>query len=186
MTSEAVQHLLREHRTFGRILGAFAGMLATVEAKKSVARGDIATLVDYMSELSYIRHEEKEETILLPALARLGLDWESGVLPHVRREHREERYLLRSLRHSALQVSDWSEDDRLHFLSIGRELVTFMKHHLAEEEAQLFPAAEQRLTPAADQAMLDEFTAFDRELDRVPDSAELKARAEGVMARYAA
>jgi hemerythrin-like domain-containing protein len=186
MASEAVQHLVQEHRMFGRILAALGGILASVEAREDVPHADIATLVDYMSELSYIRHEEKEETILLPALARLGLDWESGILPHVRREHRTERYLLRSLRQSALQLSDWSEDDRLHFLSIGRELIDFMKHHLAEEEAELFPAAEKRLTDAADRAIAQEFTSFDRELDRVPDSGTLKARAEAIMARYTA
>ncbi len=142
-------------------------------------------LVDYLNDLSYLRHEEKEKTMLLPALQRLGLDWNYGLLPRVRQEYRMERYLFRSLRQSALQSSDWSVDDRQHFLSVAREFIAVYRNHMRMEEDQLFPLAEPRLANTeVDAALAGEFTKLDHELRRVPGSEDLRQRGESVAEKY--
>lgn len=183
--SQTVQHLMREHEFLRKLLRTIEALLDGVERHAPVSREDLALLIDCIGDFSYLRHEEKEESLLLPALERLGMEWESGPLPHVRREHRQERYLLRSLRHSAMQSDEWDEEDRRHFLSIGRELLEFTRRHLESEEAYLFPEAEARLTPELDRKLVEQFVALDRDLDAARDSRTLRERAAEVLERLA-
>ncbi len=184
--SEAIGHLLEEHRTISRILSAFERLLDSVETSQVVEHSELVPLVEHMGDFSSLRHEEKEESLLLPALERLGMTWDTGPLAYVRREHRQERYLLRSLRQSCLQTAAWDAEDRRHFVAIGRELVAFSRRHMQNEEDFLFPEADQRLSPEIDRELATQFRALDRELDRMPDSMSLRARAMALLQRFGA
>jgi hemerythrin-like domain-containing protein len=184
--SEAIGHLLEEHRTISQILSAFERLLDSVETARAVERSELVPLVEHIGEFSSLRHEEKEESLLLPALERLGMTWDTGPLAYVRREHRQERYLLRSLRQSCLQTDEWDAEDRRHFVAIGHELVAFLRRHMRNEEDFLFPEADQRLSPEIDRELVTQFRALDGELDRMPDSMSLRARAMALLQRFGA
>lgn len=184
--SEAIGHLLGEHRTLSQIISAFERLLDSMETSQFVERSELAPLVEYLGEFTSLRHEEKEETLLLPALERLGLSWDTGPLAYVRREHRQERYLLRSLRQSCQQTNEWDAEDRRHFVAIGRELVAFLRRHMQNEEDFLFSEADTRLSPEVDRELVTQFSALDRELDQMPDNKGLRARAMALLARFAA
>jgi len=187
MTTQTTSHLAQEHRAFERALDAFSAFLDRVERDPSTdpeltQRQMVWPLVDYLVDCLLLRHEEKEETIVLPEIARAGADWNDGALPHVREDHRHGRYLLRSLRYSLHQSRRWTVDERRHFLSIGREWVKFNREHMGREEAHLFPLIERFLTPARDQGVLVHLQKVDKEVEEFRGASELTAQGEALIA----
>lgn len=159
---DAFEQLSEEHGQIRSMLDSFEKFVTEVERQEISARGELARFVGFFREFVDLRHHDKEEAILLPALARHGFHWSDGVLYQIRQEHDQERYLVRSLRHVALQADSWSDADRRHFSAIARELIGFLRMHMAHEEQLLFPEARRRLPAevileiAADFARLDE------------------------------
>ncbi len=182
--SETVRHLLSEHHTLASSLAAFEHLLDEVEEGKKPDRALLRVMVDCISDFCSLRHEEKEEALLVPELERLGMEWDTGPLAYTRREHRQVHYLIRSLQHDCHQRDDWDGEDRRHFVSIGRELISFLTHHMKHEEKYLFPEAEARLTPEIDAELAARFEEIDQELDHDADNQSLQARAALLVARF--
>lgn len=182
--SETVRHLLSEHRTLASTLAAFEHLLDEIEEGQKPDRALLRVLVDCISDFCSLRHEEKEEALLVPELERLGMEWDTGPLAYTRREHRQVHYLIRSLQHDCLQRDNWENEDCRHFVSIGRELIAFLTRHMKHEEEYLFPEAEARLTPEIDAELAARFEEIDEELDHATDSQSLQARAALLVARF--
>src|SRR5690606_35073210 len=138
MSTRTTTHLRNEHESARNLLGAFSRYLDDVEARGIPDSREPKQFIDYLGETFFQKHEEKEEGILLPELARMGLSWTDGSLAHVRQEHRQGRYFLRSLRQALRQGDAWTNEDRTHFLSIARGWIDFLEEHMNREERILF------------------------------------------------
>lgn len=169
-----------EHLRIARVLNALEQLVKVADAGDDPAREDVDACVRVFREFVDLGHHEKEETILFPALSAAGVDWESAPLARIREEHRQERYLLRSLRHAARQQTAWSVDDRKRFVSIGRAFLELQRAHIAHEE-QVFPMLQARLTPEARDAASDAFARLDQSLRDMDELAELE---RALCARY--
>jgi hemerythrin-like domain-containing protein len=174
---DPVEHLIAEHRLIAEAVNAFEEYVDRVQARQDPPRADLERFVRFFREYVDLGHHDKEETLLLPALVRAGLDWDGGPIARIRRDHDLERYLMRSLRHAALQVEDWTDFDREHFLAIARELIAFTRTHAECEETLLFPEIRRRLSPAAYEALAADFARLDAE--RGNDAAPPALRALG-------
>lgn len=172
---DALEHLSEEHRLITTALDAFEQYVERAERGEPVDRDDLEQFVVFFREYVDLSHHDKEESILLPALVRVGFHWDDGALLRVRREHDQERYLARSLRHVALQVTEWSADDRRRFISVARELIAFQRAHIDREERLLFPSARARLSDEMNQQIADDFSRLDQE--RLGDAAPPRLRA---------
>src|SRR5690606_16685346 len=93
MKTEAISHLVEEHREIGRVLDAFENFLRESRERCKNTGLDVLleprqlwAILDYLSEHLLMRHEEKEELCVLPALARHGLSWSDTDLQHTRQE----------------------------------------------------------------------------------------------------
>src|SRR5690242_20556905 len=96
MQPGASDALTRGHLQIRRPLDAvetYAFLLAQPGDAPAVDARHLWPTLDYLTEVLLLRHEEKEETVLLPALHHLGFPWNDGPLAGVRREHRQGRYL---------------------------------------------------------------------------------------------
>ena len=164
------------------VLDALAG---AVQAGEALERGDLDAVIDYFREFGDLSHHDKEETILVPALIEAQLSWYDGPLAELRREHRQERYLLRSLRHLAHRKLDWSSDDRSHFVSLAREFTAFLRGHIERENTVLFPLAREKLPPEKQHEIVAEFKKLDSEL-AAPDHVAIGERARAVARKYQA
>lgn len=174
MSAATTGHLKREHEQIEEVLGAFERYLELSKvADQGPDRHELWGLLDCLSENLLIKHEEKEETVLLPELFRHGLSWSDGTLAHVRQEHRHGRYLMRSLRQACHQTLEWSRDDRRHFLAVGREWIDFLRHHMQQEEALLFPFLDRDLDADQDRQLTREFEAIDFDFSTMPDARSL-------------
>lgn len=186
MSTKTTLHLSREHRRATHLLAAFRRYLKHVEDANIPDSREPSGLIDFLAESLFQRHEEKEEGLLLPELARMGLSWSDGALADVRHEHRQGRYLLRSLKHAMRQGAAWSTEDRAHFLSIAHEWVDFLRDHMLREEKVLFPFVDGRLAEDIDELLTSQFEQIDREYEEMPDFAELEKAGQAFVAKYGA
>ena len=178
------QYLGNEHRELTRMLAVLESMAEGVAAGATMDRDDLDVVMDYFREVGDMSHHDKEETLLVPALVRHNMDWFHGPLAELRRDHRQERYLMRSLRHAARQTRDWSEEDKRHFVSVARAYIDFMRAHFTKENEQWFVEAARRLPPEEQAALLRSFEKFDADMQALPDFAALKARALSLLDKY--
>lgn len=192
MKTEAISHLVEEHREIGRVLDAFENFLRESRERCKNTGLDVLleprqlwAILDYLSEHLLMRHEEKEELCVLPALARHGLSWSDTDLQHTRQEHRHVRYLMRVLRQAVHQTRSWSADDCRHFHGTGDDLVAFLRRHMSAEERHLFGKLDADLSPAEDADMVAEMLEIDRDFLAMPDAQKLHAAGEEFQRKYA-
>lgn len=178
------QYLGNEHRELTRVLGVLDHMVQNVAAGRSIDREELDALVDYFREVGDMSHHDKEETLLVPALVRHHMDWFDGPLAELRRDHRQERYLTRNLRHAARKNSDWSEEDKRHFVSMGRAYSDFLRAHITRENEVWFSVAAQVLPEAVQAELVSSFEKFDRELLDLADFVATRERALQLIDKY--
>ena len=185
--SKAIEHLLREHVLIQRSLGAFQAFAATLHSGSSSAqhRQELWPLLDYLCEVVMLRHEEKEETLLLPELSHRGEPWNEGPLAGTRRDHRHGRYLVRSLHQALHQAQAWTRDDERHFGALVTEWINFNRGHMEREERILFPLAAKDLDAFTHDRLAACFEKVDAEVAALPGSRELTERAEAFLRQFA-
>src|SRR5262245_42397572 len=135
---KAIESLVREHQTIARLADALEAYAGRIERGRSVDEADLSRFAAAFSEFAECIHHEKEEGILLPLLARHGSRWETGVLPEVRRQHRQETYLIDVLRQAGERAPDWNNEERRHIVAAVKGLVDFQRSHHGLESTQLF------------------------------------------------
>jgi hemerythrin-like domain-containing protein len=180
----AIQHLLEEHRMIAHVVDAFEKYVERIEKGPAPPRADLERFVRFFREFIDLGHHDKEETLLLPAVVQAGMAWDSAPLQRIRRDHDLERYLMRSLRHAALQSEDWSGEDRMHLLAIARELIAFARAHAECEELLVFPEAERRLPAAVSERLALDFSRFDAERTKDGAAPMLQALGQTLIRTY--
>jgi hemerythrin-like domain-containing protein len=189
MRSPATEHLIQEHHHIRHCLDAVEAFTTLVERvgheSETVDRHELCPFLDYLIEVLMLRHEEKEETVLLPELQHLGFAWGDGPLSHVRRDHRQGRYLVSALRQATHQRSAWTADDLRHFVALSREWLAFNRRHMQLEETVLFPVAAVRIHPVLQETMTARFVAIDHEVDQLPDAQRLTREGRHFLERLA-
>ena len=180
------QYLGNEHRELARMLDVLDQMVRLVAAGGSLDRQELDAVVDYFREVGDMAHHDKEETLLVPALVRHHVDWFGGPLAELRHDHRQERYLTRNLRHAARKAQEWSEEDKRHFVSIGRAYSDFLRAHMARENEVWFSVAAEVLSASAQAELVESFEKFDREMLELADYVAIRERALALIDKYRA
>jgi hemerythrin-like domain-containing protein len=180
---QAIESLIREHQTISRLADALETFAVRLERGSGVDGPDLARFAAAFTEFAECIHHEKEENILLPLLSRRGSRWETGVLPAVRRQHRQETYLIDVLRQAGERAGTWSSEDRRHIVATAKGLVEFQRSHHMLESTQLFPLLPHFLDEQ-DQSQLRE--ALEK-FDHLHEQRVLAAQAQidALAARYA-
>lgn len=181
MSKASVEHLLKDHRKVLTVLQAFRNFL---EVSAEHDRRELWGLLQGLSEGLFLIHEEKEEIVLLPELARHGLSWSDGPLAHVRKDHRHGRNLFRNLYQSTHQREDWREDERERFVRLGGEWANFLTGHMSQEEKLLFPFMDAELTEDQDASLVRQFEALEKEFSEMPDAGQIALAVKDFVERY--
>lgn len=179
-----LESLIEEHRLITRLITALAEYAERTRREAFVEREDLANFTRFFKDFADGVHHEKEENILLPLLTRGGASWDHGVLAEVRREHRQERYLIEVLCYACERSGAWTKEDRRMVASTAFELVEFQRAHLRKENEGLFPEVLRRLDPAGRQQLATELRRFDAAPRRREQLRELATLAEELIARY--
>jgi hemerythrin-like domain-containing protein len=159
--------LVGEHALLTKCLNALEVLANRLESSQDARAqaelvADLGAFVSFLNDFGEMFHHVKEEDVLLPALAHAGFAWDSGPLAHVRKDHDQERYLVRVLEQAASQEGGWSREDRRHAVATVRAFIEFLREHLRKEDETLVPAVAAKLSAEQTTAIDDELTAFDR------------------------
>jgi len=179
---KAVESLIREHQVIARLADALELYAEHTKQGRPPDAADLGHFAAVFTDFAERIHHEKEENILLPMLARHGVRWDDGALPAVRREHRQETYLIDVLRQAGERAGSWNHEDRRHIAASAQALVEFQRKHHALESSALFPLLPTRLDATALAELQTALEKFDREHQSL--RADTLARAEGLIGRY--
>lgn len=180
---KAVESLIREHKLIGRLADALEVYAQQTKHGPPPDALHLALFAAAFIDFAECIHHEKEENILLPMLARHGVRWHDGALASVRREHRQETYLIDVLRQAGERAASWHDEDRRHISAAAQALVDFQRHHHALETAQVFPLLGSSLQPKDLADLQQALETFDRRHE--PQQAAVLERMEVLIARYA-
>jgi hemerythrin-like domain-containing protein len=182
---DAIDLLLREHELIRRMVDVLERYIARVDSGVEQGRHELVLLVTFFREYVDLSHHEKEESILIPALVRAGMSWDSGPIEEVRREHNLERYLTQALRHASLQAKTWSVHDRKHLVDVARSFLVFLRKHMTKEEELLFPAMRERLAAEALEDLTHRLRRFEEAREASGDAEITRRLAEELLERSA-
>ena len=162
MTHTATRIILEEHAALSAMLRSIPLLLA--QHRRQGTLPDFATLramLFYVDEFPEKRHHRKETELLFPKLrARTPLS--RDMLDHLDAEHACGERRIRDLEHALLAFEMMGEPRREAFEQAAERYVSFYLAHMAMEEQQILPLAEQVLTEA-DWAELDDAFAGNRD-----------------------
>lgn len=178
------EQLAEDHVVIERTLDAFEGMVESVERGSPASRRDSADFVTFFEEFADTTHHDMEEEILIPALVEAGYDWYDGPAARLRREHRHERYLLRSLRDLVFQGIAPRSEGAARFASVARTFIDFVRQHIDRETNHLFAAARDKMTSASLAKVNHQLERFSAELRQRVDLPRLLELSNELCARY--
>lgn len=178
--------LLREHRTIIRLSDALEVYAQRLSGSPGEASpDDLGCFSEVFREFVDLMHHEKEESLLLPFVVEQGFDWDWGTVPEIRREHRQERYLIDVLCQASTRAGTWSRDERRLIAATASALADFERRHLAKENLEFFPSVLARLSPSAQTELRIKLERFDAQPDQRDRSRRMLSIARALIERYA-
>jgi hemerythrin-like domain-containing protein len=181
---KAVESLILEHQLIARLADALEIYGHQTKDGRPPDATHLGLFASAFIDFAECIHHEKEENILLPMLVRHGVRWDTGALPSVRRDHRQETYLIDVLRQAGERAASWHAEDRRHIAAAAQALVDFQRHHHALETAQLFPLLATHLQAPDLDELQQALERFDQRHE--PERMAATARIEALIARYEA
>ena len=176
--------LVNDHLLLRSVLDAFEVFQHQVEAHRALNREDLERFTDFFRLFGDEYHAAKEETVLLPSLARSGVEWQHGALAQSRREHRQQRYLVRVLSQLAKQEDAYGPEALRRVASQARAFSTHMRAHLNMEDDRLFPLMDG-LSPEQREQLENALDAFDDSPLSADALSHARESVAALVARYA-
>ncbi len=182
--SQTTQHLREEHAQARRFLRAFLQFLKQIAEDTALDSRDALGVMEFLSESALLRHEEKEESLLLPELARMRETMVPEALQKIRAEHSVGRELLEEMRGEMFRGSDWGPGERARFAAAGTRWVEFLLRHMLAEETYFFPVVDELLSADIDALLVRDFQRVDEEFDQMADACILRTSGDAFIRRY--
>ncbi|MEO8178903.1 MAG: hemerythrin domain-containing protein [Deltaproteobacteria bacterium] len=179
---KAVESLILEHQLITRLADALEAYAGRTREGRPPDAAHLGLFAAAFTDFAECIHHEKEESILLPMLVRHGVRWDTGALPSVRRDHRQESYLIDVLRQAGERASSWHAEERRHIAAAAQALVDFQRHHHALETSELFPLLATHLRAPDLDELQQALEKFDR--GHEPQRVAAIERIEALIACY--
>jgi hemerythrin-like domain-containing protein len=159
---DAIETLMNEHRLIERVIDALVAFAGETSRKVGDDRAELGRFVTFIRELADQVHHGKEEEVLFAAMVEAGFPRQAGPVGVMLAEHAEGRRLVGLLRALSEQPAPWADAERQLLVEAANGYGGLLRSHIHKEDAILYPMAEQRVPPAA-QERVDALCA---ELDR--------------------
>ncbi len=161
MSKNLTEILEAEHRVIEKVVAAARELNAKFEAGR---KSDVALLhrvVDFMRIYADQCHHGKEEQLLFPALAKLGVPVEGCPLGALKAEHIRGRIQVASLAEGADLLAAGDEQGLEKIKKGLSGIVSLYPNHIWKEDFLLFPMTNKVMGRDEQQAMLQPFMDVD-------------------------
>lgn len=157
--------LMREHRLIERCIPVLTSQVRRIRKEKTIDLFIIGTVVDFFRTYADRTHHGKEEEILFRSLATKALSPEHArVTAELMDEHRYARSVTRDLVAAKERYLQGDAASLAGVLSSLETLAGFYPKHIEKEDRHFFFPILDYFTRQEQDAMLDEFSAFDRKM----------------------
>ncbi|EFK09987.1 hemerythrin HHE cation binding domain protein [delta proteobacterium NaphS2] len=157
--------LMIEHRLIERMIEIIKRMLHKVEIEKSVDPLLVDKTIDFIRIYADKTHHGKEENILFRALEKKDLSEKDQVLmEELISEHILGRETTKKLVEANDRYRNGNKSALSEIISNLGFLIDFYPTHIEKEDKVFFPSARKYFSEEEDQAMLEEFWEFDRQM----------------------
>ena len=157
--------LMIEHRLIERMLAIIQDALAEAEKTGKIDLVFVDIAVDFVQTYADRTHHGKEEDILFRDLKTKGLsEADQRVMDELIEDHVFGRITTKALVEANTRYRNGDSSALEEIVRCLHTLVDFYPKHIEKEDKVFFPASRAYFSEAEDQAMLDEFWAFDRKM----------------------
>jgi hemerythrin-like domain-containing protein len=154
-----------EHRLIERMLTVIKGVLAKIESKHVVDPVFVDIAVDFIRVYADRTHHGKEEDILFRELNKKALKSEdSQIMKELIEEHVFGRQTTKALVEANTRYRDGDETALADIAANLKTLTEFYPKHIEKEDKKFFPESRAYFTDEEDQAILEGFWEFDRNM----------------------
>ena len=154
-----------EHRLIERMLLVIKGILTKIESKHKVDPVFVDKAVDFIRVYADRTHHGKEEDILFRELKKKALTSEdSQIMKELVEEHVFGRQTTKAVVEANTHYRNGDETALADITAHLKILTEFYPRHIEKEDKVFFTSSRTYFTDEEDQAMLEEFWEFDRNM----------------------
>jgi hemerythrin-like domain-containing protein len=139
-------NLIDDHRLILTVLDALERFIGKVEAGAELDLVELNRFAVFLREFVDLIHQEKEETLLFPAMARLGYARGGAPIAHVHAEHDREHKLIFELRQVVVRDRPFSSTKRARIVGLVHEIIAFLREHIRKENELLYPTVKSEFS----------------------------------------
>ncbi len=156
--------LAAEHARIEAVGGALDAFADRMVAAGGVDLHELVRFVTFFRGYAEGLHHQREESVLLPALALAGFAPDSAPLGFIRDQHRQEERLLFDVGKVVSAKAPWSPEQLVRMAEALHAFVTFERGHMQKERELLLPHAAQQV--GHNQVFADELTRLEARFER--------------------
>ena len=157
--------LMVEHRLIEKMIALVREQLPLIQERDQVDPVLLDTVVDFVRTYADRTHHGKEEEILFRDLATKAMSpRDQRVMQELIEEHRYGRSVVAKLVQAKQDYLQGQQDALPRIVEQLRALVAFYPKHIEKEDKDFFPNSERYLSEPEQQAMLQGFWEFDRQM----------------------
>ena len=153
----AIEDLIAEHRGIERMLNILEEVADRLDAGRRVERDDMAAMLEFIQVFADRCHHAKEEDLLFPAMASMGISQEGGPIGVMLHEHGVGREHVREMAGALAGAADGGRAASQAFSEHARAYAQLLRQHIDKEDHVLYPLAERLLGREEDERLYEGF-----------------------------
>ena len=157
------QILQDEHRIIERVLDCLERLAERGRAEGRLDVGPARDAIEFFRGFADRNHHGKEESHLFPMMEQRGFSPDAGPTAVMRREHEQGRQLVGAMADALDSASAGEAVGVEAFLGAAHDFINLLRQHIHKENQILFPMAEQALTAADKEKLLEAFARVNSE-----------------------
>ncbi|MEI8376272.1 MAG: hemerythrin domain-containing protein [Planctomycetota bacterium] len=155
--------LSEEHRVIEQVLDCLEKMAQNCMADGQLDKTSAEQALDFFRNFADRCHHGKEETHLFPAMEAKGFSRDGGPTGVMFHEHDQGRAHVQGMADAVEEAAAGKSKAVTQFITHARGYVDLLRGHIEKEDHCLFTMANQTLTAADQQKLLDAFENVEHE-----------------------
>ena len=151
------EDLEAEHRGIERMLAILDTISGRLEAGQAVDTGHLDQILEFIQVFADRCHHAKEEDLLFPAMASMGISQEGGPIGVMLHEHGLGREHVREMAGALAGAADGGRAASQAFSEHARAYAQLLRQHIDKEDHVLYPLAERLLGREEDERLYEGF-----------------------------